>query len=142
MRYIALLHRRAGRRVHADTGSRLDLSQGQTERHGFPLPAIDAPQPRNARNRHHIPRRKRQLPPVTSEFQPVALLPESHDACVGEALRVRGRNDCRQIELRLLPRSEEHTSELQSLMRISYSVLCLKQKHTQYYFYITTQQTK
>src|SRR3546814_1341927 len=25
------------------------------------------------------------------------------------------------------PRSEEHTSELQSLMRISYAVLCLKQ---------------
>src|SRR3546814_7193144 len=26
------------------------------------------------------------------------------------------------------PRSEEHTSELQSLMRISYAVLCLKKK--------------
>src|SRR3546814_4625116 len=35
-------------------------------------------------------------------------------------------------------RSEEHTSELQSLMRISYAVLCLKKKnksetHTTYY---------
>src|SRR3546814_4938761 len=30
-----------------------------------------------------------------------------------------------------LPRSEEHTSELQSLMRISYAVFCLKKKkHT------------
>src|SRR3546814_4930440 len=31
------------------------------------------------------------------------------------------------------PRSEEHTSELQSLMRISYAVFCLKKKkkHTQ-----------
>src|SRR3546814_8357136 len=28
------------------------------------------------------------------------------------------------------PKSEEHTSELQSLMRISYAVFCLKQKHT------------
>src|SRR3546814_2352479 len=28
------------------------------------------------------------------------------------------------------PRSEEHTSELQSLMRISYAVLCLKKKKT------------
>src|SRR3546814_8507763 len=28
------------------------------------------------------------------------------------------------------PRSEEHTSELQSLMRLSYAVFCLKQKHT------------
>src|SRR3546814_2172528 len=28
----------------------------------------------------------------------------------------------------LKPRSEEHTSELQSLMRISYAVFCLKKK--------------
>src|SRR3546814_8608533 len=28
----------------------------------------------------------------------------------------------------LQPRSEEHTSELQSLMRISYAVICLKKK--------------
>src|SRR3546814_10126353 len=33
-------------------------------------------------------------------------------------------------------RSEEHTSELQSLMRISYAVLCLKKKKT------TTQRIK
>src|SRR3546814_1692244 len=30
-----------------------------------------------------------------------------------------------------LGRSEEHTSELQSLMRISYAVFCLKKKKTQ-----------
>src|SRR3546814_7441165 len=30
-----------------------------------------------------------------------------------------------------VPRSEEHTSELQSLMRISYAVFCLKKKTTQ-----------
>src|SRR3546814_17069791 len=29
-------------------------------------------------------------------------------------------------------RSEEHTSELQSLMRISYAVFCLKKKRTPY----------
>src|SRR3546814_4350985 len=32
-------------------------------------------------------------------------------------------------------RSEEHTSELQSLMRISYAVFCLKKKKTQSYTY-------
>src|SRR3546814_9194511 len=32
-------------------------------------------------------------------------------------------------------RSEEHTSELQSLMRISYAVFCLQQKQTQSYTY-------
>src|SRR3546814_1222632 len=30
------------------------------------------------------------------------------------------------------PRSEEHTSELQSLMRISYAVFCLKNKKQQH----------
>src|SRR3546814_9532897 len=30
-------------------------------------------------------------------------------------------------------RSEEHTSELQSLIRISYAVFCLKKKKTQHY---------
>src|SRR3546814_9746928 len=33
------------------------------------------------------------------------------------------------------PRSEEHTSELQSLMRISYAVFCLKKKKTQHITY-------
>src|SRR3546814_8458026 len=33
----------------------------------------------------------------------------------------------------LLVRSEEHTSELQSLMRISYAVFCLKKKNTNNY---------
>src|SRR3546814_4847639 len=30
----------------------------------------------------------------------------------------------------IVPRSEEHTSELQSLMRISYDVFCLQKKST------------
>src|SRR3546814_8897180 len=34
-------------------------------------------------------------------------------------------------DLRLGVRSEEHTSELQSLMRISYAVFCLKKKNQQ-----------
>src|SRR3546814_8326528 len=33
-----------------------------------------------------------------------------------------------EIEVALVVRSEEHTSELQSLMRISYAVFCLKKK--------------
>src|SRR3546814_8923203 len=35
------------------------------------------------------------------------------------------------IALRIQMRSEEHTSELQSLMRISYAVFCLKKKKAQ-----------
>src|SRR3546814_6240212 len=34
----------------------------------------------------------------------------------------------RCVDHRTPPRSEEHTSELQSLMRISYAVFCLKKK--------------
>src|SRR3546814_1321929 len=37
--------------------------------------------------------------------------------------------DCAGRILRLDRRSEEHTSELQSLMRISYAVFCLKKKN-------------
>src|SRR3546814_8194221 len=36
----------------------------------------------------------------------------------------------RTADTRPLTRSEEHTSELQSLMRISYAVFCLKKKKT------------
>src|SRR3546814_2834837 len=35
-------------------------------------------------------------------------------------------------------RSEEHTSELQSLMRISYAVFCLKKKNLKHYAIITS----
>src|SRR3546814_4607319 len=36
--------------------------------------------------------------------------------------------DCASVD-RIAGRSEEHTSELQSLMRISYAVFCLKKKN-------------
>src|SRR3546814_1961332 len=41
-----------------------------------------------------------------------------------------------------LQRSEEHTSELQSLMRISYAVFCLKKKQKIIILINTTQQTR
>src|SRR3546814_9054537 len=51
---------------------------------------------------------------------------------VGRAGLLRSRLDNRRARRFLGPsggRSEEHTSELQSLMRISYSVFCLKKKN-------------
>src|SRR3546814_8290353 len=36
------------------------------------------------------------------------------------------------LMLEFMARSEEHTSELQSLMRSSYAVFCLKKKHKRY----------
>src|SRR3546814_2139262 len=59
---------------------------------------------------------------------------EDADASVSELHQVRGREarptaivdvDARDLGIGVL-RSEEHTSELQSLMRISYAVFCLK----------------
>src|SRR3546814_4445341 len=49
---------------------------------------------------------------------------------LGDRCRVTGRYRLVQGRLRL--RSEEHTSELQSLMRISYAVFCLKKKNNKY----------
>src|SRR3546814_9199830 len=43
--------------------------------------------------------------------------------------RDQGKEKAAQYPLQT--RSEEHTSELQSLMRISYAVFCLKKKNTQ-----------
>src|SRR3546814_6375732 len=42
----------------------------------------------------------------------------------------------------LAPRSEEHTSELQSLMRISYAVFCLKKKKRHEYQHAHDETTK
>src|SRR3546814_3573828 len=62
-----------------------------------------------------------RLAQVSDRFRLDQLLPEIVDdhlhLCAGKDL---------QLDLR----SEEHTSELQSLMRISYAVFCLKKKNT------------
>src|SRR3546814_1889508 len=41
----------------------------------------------------------------------------------------------RRVRARDVRRSEEHTSELQSLMRISYAVFCLKKKNIKTHYY-------
>src|SRR3546814_7522160 len=43
--------------------------------------------------------------------------------------RNTARNDQQDYDQSRFERSEEHTSELQSLMRISYAVFCLKKKN-------------
>src|SRR3546814_2859287 len=48
---------------------------------------------------------------------------------IGSASRAAGCGACRPWRAR----SEEHTSELQSLMRISYAVFCLKKKNIQHH---------
>src|SRR3546814_8616345 len=60
--------------------------------------------------------------------------PEPGPLCTQHRARVADRprdlDPERAILRRIRARSEEHTSELQSLMRISYAVFCLKNKKT------------
>src|SRR3546814_5467727 len=63
-------------------------------------------------------------------FQPVGMVvrPFDHE---GEFVAQRfGLADAPLQGLRRFRRSEEHTSELQSLMRITYAVFCLEKKKT------------
>src|SRR3546814_2851939 len=61
----------------------------------------------------------------------IAVRLPAHHAPRGRPLAAVRPVDQRRHRQRHLPRSEEHTSELQSLMRISYAVFCLKKKQTQ-----------
>src|SRR3546814_10716351 len=49
-------------------------------------------------------------------------------ATLPPAIDVNAIDDCTVDGIKQRSRSEEHTSELQSLMRISYAVFCLKKK--------------
>src|SRR3546814_1936224 len=71
---------------------------------------------------------------ILNEAKALLEATESEDAQLrqelGIGIRLEGERRC------LRARSEEHTSELQSLMRISYAVFCLKKKkniHTRPY---------
>src|SRR3546814_6844709 len=81
------------------------------------------------------------IEPDSSERMIVVLQCRLHDIAARENLRKRVAAtvrrtcgaDCRVVlvppkTLKFTSRSEEHTSELQSLMRISYAVFCLKKK--------------
>src|SRR3546814_1852316 len=64
---------------------------------------------------------------IPCEYFPVQIVRLAGFTLLGPAdVRVVGHHGEAQFE-----RSEEHTSELQSLMRISYAVFCLKKKNTQ-----------
>src|SRR3546814_7898201 len=53
---------------------------------------------------------------------------QERDYAVIVAVADKIPNNVLEEDPKLLMRSEEHTSELQSLMRISYAVFCLKKK--------------
>src|SRR3546814_1931119 len=51
------------------------------------------------------------------------------DRTAGLFIEMAARSGNGELVASITARSEEHTSELQSLMRISYAVFCLKKKH-------------
>src|SRR3546814_1114543 len=63
--------------------------------------------------------------PYTTLFRSIFVIPESPRGRTGPGPTQRRHRPGHRPE-----RSEEHTSELQSLMRISYAVFCLKKKRT------------
>src|SRR3546814_7284335 len=68
-------------------------------------------------------RRSEVLPPPGEDLRTIALVAKMSRGSISRTSGAKSRAN----------RSEEHTSELQSLMRISYAVFCLKKnnyKHT------------
>src|SRR3546814_6457983 len=93
-------------------------------------------------NASHVRRRSTGSPPVLAR---VSSRPHALRGAPSLRAARRDRRRARQIAASLR-RSEEHTSELQSLMRISYAVFCLKKKkpntHTKHIPYELLQHTK
>src|SRR3546814_7537614 len=94
-------------------------AHGAVRRRGTPVqqdPAGCLPAAHRARH-YRVRRRDHREPVLRTELRAALALPSARDGS-GVARR----------HPRRAARSEEHTSELQSLMRISYAVFCLKKK--------------
>src|SRR3546814_8373141 len=88
----------------------------------FPYTTLFRSYLRHSRARPDIPSFLRRLAdPVRHEFEKILEAGGQH----GLLVEREGRHQITRS------RSEEHTSELQSLMRISYAVFCLKKKKPQ-----------
>src|SRR3546814_4405982 len=59
-----------------------------------------------------------------ADGKPFLQNPSGGGCCFGQCFQMRPR----RLRIHVIRRSEEHTSELQSLMRTSYAVFCLKKK--------------
>src|SRR3546814_10852949 len=81
----------------------------------------------------HLIERQSHLEPVFVDLQvPIAILDDDRHL-VGKALQqmlwdIHAGRARAEGDVEMMGRSEEHTSELQSLMRNSYAVFCLKKK--------------
>src|SRR3546814_9293393 len=98
-----------------------DTATTETSTYGHTLALHDAlPISRHPPGRRRGAARRRARP-RRGDRGPVAPVPPAHE----------GRPRAHDLARLRRARSEEHTSELQSLMRSSYAVFCLKKKITQ-----------
>src|SRR3546814_10289289 len=93
-------------------------------------PGIEAAHQQNPRATALCREKAQQLDPVGAGHRQIKTDDVGAHLAVqqGEALRVRREMHLVAQILRDAARSEEHTSELKSLMRISYAVYCWKKK--------------
>src|SRR3546814_10436689 len=75
--------------------------------------------------------KRHYLPSNVPLVKRVAAVPGDRICARGDLIFVNGKPVTERLKIDARGRrSEEHTSELQSIMRISYAVFCLNQKHT------------
>src|SRR3546814_10427054 len=100
------------------------------------------PSPSPSRAREILPQRMAVEAVIGQHAAQIGMAAEEHAVHIpafplvpagGRKDTVDGRNRLLLVRRQLdADRSEEHTSELQSLMRISYAVFCLKKKKSQH----------
>src|SRR3546814_6526580 len=103
------------------------------------VPAGPARRPFSRTRVRLAPRPRRSIvcapgPPLVTKFDEMAAVIWVEPAAIGELWSVEARSNLPSFAaiaglMTEIGRSEEHTSELQSLMRISYAVFCLKKKN-------------
>src|SRR3546814_9469434 len=99
----------------------------------FRSAVIAVPRTRRARLRPHEARPRKAYGQTRPAYSRRAHKPGKRQGCSigfpdGSVRNPYHRRRPRPLPKARPPRSEEHTSELQSLMRISYAVFCLKKK--------------
>src|SRR3546814_10472438 len=81
------------------------------------------------RNNGPTPRLGRSKPKSWRRFEGLKTCRKDCAPSRKSAIRFGRGNNMGTLDNKVALRSEEHTSELQSLMRISYAVFCLKKKN-------------
>src|SRR3546814_9653671 len=86
---------------------------------------------RTHRTAHRAGADRRRRPQWLRQVEPARGDPLGHGRIESQVDARRRHGGC-DLRRHLVARSEEHTSELQSLMRISYAVFCLKKNKNTY----------